>query len=133
MGVFVSRNARPRLVGNEIWGNRVAGIAVDRGGDPFLSGNTIRDHAGVFGRGVFVQNTSHGLATILPDNVFLRNEGGDVVREPAPLHGEEEEEVDEEEEEEDEDEEEEDDEEGEEGEGGEDDEEEGEDDEEDDD
>ena len=80
----VTRNARPRLIGNEIWGNGVVGILIDEGGDPFLSGNTIRDHAGVHGRGMLVHRTSHGLATILPDNVFLRNEGGDVVRQPAP-------------------------------------------------
>ena len=50
------------------------------GADPFLSGNTIRDHAGEDGWGVLVHHTAHGRATILPDNVFLRNEGGDVIR-----------------------------------------------------
>ena len=80
----ISRNTRPRLIGNEIWGNGRLGITVDRGGDPFLSGNTIRDHAGADGMGVVVYRTSLGLATILPDNVFLRNEGGNVVRQPAP-------------------------------------------------
>ena len=79
-GISISAPLRPRLIGNEIWGNGRLGITVDRGGDPFLSGNTIRDHAGVDGRGVFVRRTSQGLATILPDNVFLRNEGGDVIR-----------------------------------------------------
>ena len=83
-GFAITQYARPRLMGNEIWGNGCVGIIVDAGGDPFLSGNTIRDHAGVSGRGVFVDSTSHGLATILPDNVFLRNGGGDVVRRPAP-------------------------------------------------
>ena len=82
MGVLISRNARPRLIGTEIWGNGV-GIAVTNEGDPHLSGNTIRDHAGVNGVGVLVLHTSHGLATILPDNIFLRNGGGDVVRQPA--------------------------------------------------
>ena len=83
-GFGISRNARPRLISNEIWGNGIVGVTVDEGGDPFLSGNTIRDHAGVDGVGVVVRHTSHGLATILPDNIFLRNERGDVVREPAP-------------------------------------------------
>ena len=81
--MFVWNNARPRLIGNEIWGNRV-GLIAERGGDPFLSGNIIRDNGGVDGQGVLVRQTSHGLATILPDNVFLRNAGGDVVRQPAP-------------------------------------------------
>ena len=90
VGVLISFNARPRLLGNEIWDNVLAGVRVSNGGDPFLSGNIIRDHAGmdgvgVLGVGVLVQQTSHGLATILPDNVFLRNTGGDVVRAPAPL------------------------------------------------
>ena len=97
-GVCISRNAQPRLTGNEIWGNRV-GIFVEKGGDPFLSGNTIRDHVGVndvgvHGVGVFVHHSSHGLATVLPDNVFLRNAGGDVVREAAPPPDDEEEEED---------------------------------------
>ena len=83
-GVNVLFAAQPRLIGNEIWGNGMAGVIVEQGGDPFLSGNTIRDHAGVNGRGVFVHHTSHGLATILPDNIFLRNGGGDVMRLPAP-------------------------------------------------
>ena len=85
-GVNVTQGARPRLIGTEIWGNGVAGVTADHGGDPFLSGNIIRDHTGAHdrGRGVIVRHTSLGLATILPDNVFLRNEGGDVVREPAP-------------------------------------------------
>ena len=82
-GLHVSNNAQPRLIGNEIWGNSM-GILISDGGDPFLSDNAIHDHAGVNGRGVVVHHTSLGLATILPDNVFLRNEGGDVVREPAP-------------------------------------------------
>ena len=81
--MLVSENAQPRLIGNEIWANG-DGIAIEEGGDPHLSGNTIRDHAGVNGRGVFVLHSSHGLATIRPDNVFLRNAGGDVVRETAP-------------------------------------------------
>ena len=34
--------------------------------------------------GVLVGSTAHGLATILPDNVFLNNAGGDVVRAPPP-------------------------------------------------
>ena len=80
-GVFVTRGANPRLISNVIWGNGI-GVYMISGGDPFLSGNTIRDHAGVHGRGVLVHPTSYGLATILPDNVFLRNGGGDVVREP---------------------------------------------------
>ena len=84
MGVNVSHEARPRLIGNEIWGNGRAGVFVGFGGDPFLSGNTIRDHAGVGSAGVLVSSTSHGLATILPDNVFLRNVGGDVERAPVP-------------------------------------------------
>ena len=57
---------------------------VSHRGDPHLSGNTIRDHAGAAGVGVLVCSAAHGLATILPDNVFLRNAGGDVVRQPAP-------------------------------------------------
>ena len=76
--------AKPRLIGNEISDNGGGGVLVDDGGDPYLAGNTIRDHEGAEGRGVFVRGSSHGLATILPDNVFLRNEGGDVVREAAP-------------------------------------------------
>ena len=82
-GICVSYFSRPRLIGNEIWGNHI-GLHIDSGGDPFLSGNTIRDHAGVDGVGVLVARTSHGLTTIRPDNVFLRNAGGDVVREPMP-------------------------------------------------
>ena len=82
-GVLISHGSRPRLIGNEIFGN-ARGIEVCRGGDPHLSGNTIRDHAGVGGIGVLVESSAHGRATILPDNVFLRNAGGDVVREPAP-------------------------------------------------
>ena len=58
-GVFVSNNSRPRLIGNEIWGNRM-GITIGGGGDPFLSANTIRDHAGANGRGVVVKPTSLG-------------------------------------------------------------------------
>ena len=79
--VIIAGGAQPCLIANEIWGSG-RGIVVDSGGDPFLSGNTIRDHAGANGRGVLVSRTSHGLATILPDNVFLRNEGGDVFRQP---------------------------------------------------
>ena len=64
--------------------------------DLYLAGNTIRDHAGANGLGLGVHHAGvaagfgvlihpliHGL-TILPDNVFLRNEGGDWVSEPAP-------------------------------------------------
>ena len=80
--MLVSFEARPRLIGNEIWGNVRAGIVIARGGDPHISGNTIRDHSGVHALGVIVDHTSLGLATILPDNVFLRNEGGDVFRQP---------------------------------------------------
>ena len=83
-GVYISDEARPRLIGNEIFGNGRGGVGIIDGGEPHLSGNTIRDHAGARGVGVLVQTSSHGLATILPDNVFLRNEGGDVVREAAP-------------------------------------------------
>ena len=83
-GISISAPLRPRLIGNEIWGSRRGGVEIDEGGDPFLSGNIIRDHAGEDGVGVLVCRSSHGLATILPDNVFLRNEGGDVVREPPP-------------------------------------------------
>ena len=82
--MLVSFEARPRLIGNEIWGNVRAGIVIARGGDPHISGNTIRDHSGVHALGVIVDHTSLGLATILPDNVFLRNGGGDVLRLPAP-------------------------------------------------
>ena len=85
-GILVSSNSRPRLIGNELYGNSRAGLLVFENSDPFLSGNTIRDHVGA-GVGVYVHHTSQGLATILPDNVFLRNEGGDVVREPAPAPG----------------------------------------------
>ena len=81
-GVFISNNSRPRLISNEIWGSGRTGVNINDGGDPFLSRNIIRDHAG---QGVLVEHTSNGLANILPDNVFLRNVGGDVVREQAPL------------------------------------------------
>ena len=83
-GVRISSAARPRLIGNEIWGHGRGGIEIDFRGDPHLSGNTIRDHEGEEGIGVFVGSTAHSRATILPDNVFLRNEGGDVEREAAP-------------------------------------------------
>ena len=79
-GVHVTSTSS-RIIGNEIFGN-VRGISVSRQGDPHISGNTIRDHAGVTGVGVVVHGSAHGRATILPDNVFLRNDGGDVVRDP---------------------------------------------------
>ena len=84
-GVYISRAARPHILGSEIWGNGKNGVEIARDGDPYLSGNTIRNHGGVGapGRGVFVRRTSFGFARILPDNIFLQNEGGDVVREPA--------------------------------------------------
>ena len=79
--MLITDSTRPRLIGNEIWGSGHGGIAIAMNADPYLSGNTIRDHAGVgAGFGVLVHHTSLGLAAILPDNVFLRNEGGDVVR-----------------------------------------------------
>ena len=84
-GVCISDSHAPRLFDNELWDNGRGGIRVFGGGDPYLCGNTIRDHAGARGRGVFVHHTSHGCATVLPDNVFLRNEGGDVVRQPVPV------------------------------------------------
>ena len=83
-GVVVTDGARPFLVGNEIWGNGEGGIFVRRGADPFLSVNIIRDHAGRGGIGVLVAADAPGNAMVLPDNAFLRNEGGDVVRDPPP-------------------------------------------------
>ena len=78
-----------RIEGCEIWRNSDGGIFVSRAGDPLLIGNTIRDHArgndddvlmASSGIGLFVIGDSVGLATVRPDNVFARNEGGDVVR-----------------------------------------------------
>ena len=97
VGIRVVFESRPRLIGNEIFGNGRGGVSVSHLGDPHLSGNTIRDHAGEDGTGVLVGGLAHGRATVLPDNVFLRNEGGDVVREPAPEPPGEEDEDDEEE------------------------------------
>ena len=83
-GLYITQDARPRLIGNETFGNGRGGIEVYDRGDPHLSTNIIRDHGGAGGVGVLVRSTDHGRATILPDNVFLRNAGGDVVREPMP-------------------------------------------------
>lgn len=76
-GISLFFGARPRIVESEIWGNVGEGILV-RHGDPTISKSTIRDNGRA---GIKVLASSHGLATILPDNVFLRNGGGDVVRE----------------------------------------------------
>ena len=81
-GVIISLGARPQLIGNEVFGNGRGGFEVRYGGDPYLSRNTIRDHAGAEGAGVRVCGSAHGRATILSDNVFLRNEGEDIEREP---------------------------------------------------
>ena len=74
---------RCNLKDNEVWGNG-CGVHVQAGGDPFLSGNTIRDHAegeeDYCGAGLFVAHDAAGCATVRPDNVFERNEGGNVVR-----------------------------------------------------
>ena len=85
-GIVVSDGARPFLIGNEVWSNGEGGIFVHRGADPTLSVNIIRDHAGPHGIGVLVAADAFGNATVLPDNAFLCNEGGDVVRDP-PLAG----------------------------------------------
>ena len=79
-GVFVSHQARPRIEACEIWGNMRGGVCVAYGADPVLAANTIRDHAGAGGCGVFVSWSARGRATVLPDNVFLRNATGDFVR-----------------------------------------------------
>ena len=76
----VSDRARPRIEACEIWGNGSGGVYVFSSADPVLAANTIRDHAGPGGYGVHVEDTAHGRATVLPDNVFLRNTRGDVVR-----------------------------------------------------
>ena len=80
-GVHVSSQARPRIEACEIWGNgRHGGVDVRHSADPVLAANTIRDHAGTNGFGVVVLTSAHGGGKVLPDNVFLRNAGGDVVR-----------------------------------------------------
>ena len=53
-----------------------------RGADPTLSANIIRDHTGRGGIGVLVAADAFGNATVLPNNAFLRNEGGNIVRDP---------------------------------------------------
>ena len=83
-GVVVTRGARPRLVGCELWGNTDGGIYVHEGGDPILTNNVIRDHAGTLGMGVLVASDAVGLCTVGSDNVFLRNLGGNVVRDDPP-------------------------------------------------
>ena len=83
-GVVVARGARPRLEGCELWGNADGGVYVHEGGDPFLSNNVIRDHAGALGMGVLVASDAVGLCTVGPDNLFLRNSGGNVVRDDPP-------------------------------------------------
>ena len=50
------------------------------GGDPTLSGCTLRDHARGEAAGVFVRSNAAGKATVGADCVFARNAGGDVVR-----------------------------------------------------
>ena len=85
-GIVVSDGARPFLIGNEVWSNGEGGIFVHRGADPTLSVNIIRDHAGPHGIGVLVAADAFGNATVLPDNAFLRNGGGNIVRDP-PMAG----------------------------------------------
>ena len=76
-----------RLEGNEIWSNAQCGIYCGEGGDPLLTGNTIRDHEEdsdgeqeFCGAGLYVAADAAGCATVRPDNVFEQNELGDVVR-----------------------------------------------------
>ena len=83
-GVVVARGARPRLEGCELFCNADGGIYVHEGGDPILSANIIRDHEGTLGMGVLVAADAAGLCTVLPDNVFLRNRGGNIVRDDPP-------------------------------------------------
>ena len=55
---------------------------VSPGGQPNLSANIIRDHRGI---GVLVAADAFGLATIQPDNVFLHNLAGNVVRDAVDV------------------------------------------------
>ena len=84
-------NVLCKLERNEIFGHVGCGVYVGRGGDPLLVANTIRDHfrpgpvtgglgADFSGAGLYVLADSAGCATVRPDNVFLRNALGDVVR-----------------------------------------------------
>ena len=84
-GISVSGSGtRGRLEGCELFCNADGGIYVHEGGDPILSANIIRDHEGTLGMGVLVAADAAGLCTVLPDNVFLRNRGGNIVRDDPP-------------------------------------------------
>ena len=72
--------SKGRLEGCEIAGNARCGVYVQEGGDPTLVGCSIHDHAAGRAAGIFVHRTARGKAAVGVGNVFLRNEGGDVVR-----------------------------------------------------
>ena len=73
-----------RLEDCEVWGNSICGLYVMEEGDPTLARCTVRDHAGrgdeeCIGCGVFVAESSRGMAAVGADCIFTRNAGGDVV------------------------------------------------------
>ena len=82
MGVFVrDPGTAGRLEGCTLWANGLCGVFVVSGGDPSFAGCTVRDHASGLARGIYVADTARGKAKVGADCVFMRNAGGDVVRE----------------------------------------------------
>lgn len=80
-GVQVTGNGTKGLLERcEIFSNRLAGVLVQLGGDPSLVRCTIRDHEGQWGNGVLVRCDARGKCSVAADNVFERNQNGDVVR-----------------------------------------------------
>ena len=77
-GVIINAGARPLLHGCEIFGNHAGGVHVLGGSHPTLVANIIRDHAGGRGFGILVSGGAD--ADVRPDNRFLRNAAGNVVR-----------------------------------------------------
>jgi len=80
--VVSGAGSKGRLEGCEIAGNADCGVFVQNEGDPTLVGCTIRDHAAGEAAGIFVRASARGKAAVGAGNVFARNVGGDVVREP---------------------------------------------------
>ena len=72
--------SKARLERCEVAGNATSGVILEKSGDASLIRNTIRDHAAGKGAGLYVFENARGKGAVGADNVFLRNAGGDVVR-----------------------------------------------------
>ena len=73
-------NSKGRLEGCTLAANADCGVFVQKEGDPYLVGCTIRDHAAGRAAGIYVDGCARGGAAVGARNNFLRNAKGDVVR-----------------------------------------------------